>query len=271
MLKQRIITALLLLPVVFAALWLLPTFWVAIVIGALMVVSAWEWSLFIPLQKPARVAYAASAGGLMLLAHPALFGATVMPYVLVAGLLWWLLATLWLFVYPAGFGPNKPAPWLRGVIGLLAVLPCYVAFWSLHAQAHGRELIFLLLFLVWATDTGGYFAGKQFGRMKLAPMVSPKKTWEGLIGGVLLAVVLAVVAALFVFESVSVTAFALLGLGVALMSIVGDLMISMFKRQTGIKDTGNLFPGHGGALDRLDSLLSAAPIMLAAWLYLVVA
>ncbi|MGJ8670034.1 MAG: phosphatidate cytidylyltransferase [Oceanococcus sp.] len=270
MLKQRIITALILIPLVFAALWYLPTAGISVLVGGLMLACAWEWSLFVPLQKSGRIAYAAVAAALMAVAHPDVYGAQLAQPWLFAGLLWWLAASVWLRLYPRGFADNAPAPWLRALIGYLAIVPCYIGFWQLHSLPQGRELIFLLLFLVWATDTGGYFAGKQFGRRKLAVQISPKKTWEGLIGGVALAVLLALLGNHIVFQFAWITALSL-GLLVALVSVVGDLMVSMFKRQTGIKDTGNLFPGHGGALDRLDSMLSAAPVMLALCLYLAAA
>lgn len=269
MLKQRILTAVILIPLVFAALWFLPSAAVALIVGTLMLACAWEWTGFMRLRGHARGGYVVITGVLLGLAHPTLWGGQLLKPMLVVGVLWWLLATVWVLTYPAGFRDGKPGVLLRGVLGWAALLPCYVAIWNLHALNHGRELIFLLLFLVWATDTGGYFAGKRFGRHKLAPLVSPNKTWEGLVGGVLLAMALAAAAGCWVFEPPRVMAFTALGLGVALVSVIGDLTISMFKRQCGIKDTGKLFPGHGGALDRLDSLLSAAPIMFVAYMYLV--
>ncbi len=269
MLKQRILTALILIPLVFAALWNLPSELVALIVAALMLVCAWEWSAFMAVASEMRGVYVALTGVALALVHPWLWGEQLLPIALGVGIVWWLLATLWVMRYPAGFSEHSPAPWLRAVMGWAAIVPCYAAIWGLHTLGHGRELIFLLLFLVWATDTGGYFAGKQFGRRKLARRVSPNKTWEGLVGGVVLAMMLAAAAGYWVFEPPRVFAFTALGLGVALVSVIGDLTVSMFKRQCGVKDTGKLFPGHGGALDRLDSLLSAAPIMLIAYMYLV--
>ncbi|ORE87034.1 phosphatidate cytidylyltransferase [Oceanococcus atlanticus] len=269
MLKQRILTAIVLIPLVFAALWYLPNAVVAAIVGGLMLACAWEWAGFMSLSGSARAMYVALTALLVAFAHPALGGAQLLLPLLAAGLLWWLLATVWVLNYPAGFAQIKSRVWLYGVLGWAAILPCYAAIWHLHGLEHGRELIFLLLFLVWATDTGGYFAGKRFGRHKLAPLVSPNKTWEGLVGGVVLAMALAAAAGYWVFEPPRVLAFTALGLGVALVSVIGDLSVSMFKRQCGVKDTGRLFPGHGGALDRLDSLLSAAPVMLVAYVYLV--
>ncbi len=266
MLLQRVITALILVPLVIVAIWYLPTSGLALIMGFLVLVCAWEWSLFVPLAGAGRVLYTGSVAVLLLLAHPRLWGEAIGAPVLAIGVLWWLAAAIWLRLYPGGFGAGRPVPVVRGLMGLCAALPCYVAVWQLHTLEQGRWLIFLLLALVWATDTGGYFAGKRFGRRKLAPQISPNKTWEGLFGGVALAAVLAGLAGGFIFAQSAWVHFMILGLSVSLISVVGDLTISMFKRQTGIKDTGRLFPGHGGALDRLDSLLSAAPVMLVAYL-----
>lgn len=266
MLKTRIITALILIPLVFAAIWWLPTSGLAALIGLLVLACAWEWAQFLHLLGGARWAYLAAAALGVVVSHPLLLGASLSPGLIGLGLLWWLVAALWLRAYPAGFGPVAARRGRDGVLGLLLVLACYVSIWNLHQLAQGRFLILLLLVLVWATDTGGYFAGKRFGRRKLAAQISPNKTWEGVYGGVALALVLALMAWWWVFPAQSLPGLMLLALLVALTSIVGDLTVSMFKRQSGVKDTGTLFPGHGGALDRLDSLLAAAPVLYAGWL-----
>lgn len=262
MLKQRIITALTLIPLVFAALWYLPTAWVAGLMGLLMLVCVWEWNHFLSFKAAnARTVYLVLGAACLVVLHPLVFGDVSARLVLTLGLLWWGGALVWLQLYPRGFDSNSWTPWLRSAIGFAAVLPCYLALWKLHELPMGRELIILLLFLVWATDTGGYFAGKKLGRNKLAPQISPNKTWEGLIGGVLLALLVAYVGGSLIL-GLQLRLTLVLGAAVSLVSIIGDLTVSMFKRQCGIKDTGNLFPGHGGALDRLDSMLSAAPLML---------
>ncbi len=268
MFKQRVLTALILVPLVVLAIAYLPQFWVAALVGALMLVCAWEWALFVPLAGPARVLFVVACGALMVLAHPAVAGAVLAPWILALGVLWWGAAALWLSQYPRGFGPGRPAPPVRALLGVVVILACYQALWQLHAETSRHGLVYLLLVVVWATDTGGYFVGKRFGRRKLAPLVSPNKTWEGLWGGVLLAGLLAALGSRWIDSPSPWWIFMLLGLAVALMSVVGDLSVSMFKRQCGIKDTGQLFPGHGGALDRLDSLLSAAPILLLGYLTL---
>ena len=261
MLRQRILTALVLIPLVVAAIWWLPTSAVAVLVGGLMLVSVWEWSQFVPLTGGRRWAFLALTAALMILLHPMVAGHGLGLPVLLLGGLWWLVAAAWLRLYPGGFAAGHPAPAVRALLGLLVTVPCYLALWKLHALESGRWLIFLLLVLVWATDTGGYFAGKSLGRHKLAPSISPNKTWEGLYGGVALALALALAAAYTVLPVRPLAGFLGLALLVSLVSVVGDLTVSMFKRQCGIKDTGVLFPGHGGALDRLDSLFSAAPVL----------
>ena len=124
----------------------------------------------------------------------------------------------------------------------------------------GVEYLLFILLIVWVADGGAYFAGKAFGRVKLAPAISPGKTWEGVVGGFALVTLLAVAVA--VWRDVSIGVLVPFCLAVAAISIVGDLTVSMFKRTAGIKDSGTLFPGHGGVLDRIDSVAAAAPLFV---------
>jgi phosphatidate cytidylyltransferase len=127
-----------------------------------------------------------------------------------------------------------------------------------QSSAVGPALVMSVLAIVWAADVGAYFTGKQFGRIKLAPMVSPNKTWEGVIGGLVSASLVAAVAGIWLgFNGIVWSA---VGLATAVVSIVGDLTVSMFKRRVGRKDSSHLLPGHGGVLDRIDSLTSAVPV-----------
>ncbi|MBS63039.1 MAG: hypothetical protein CMN27_08815 [Salinisphaera sp.] len=148
--------------------------------------------------------------------------------------------------------------------GLLTLVAAVAAVTYLHQSDQGALLLLAFFFLVWAADTGAYIAGRTFGRHKLAPAVSPGKTREGAVGGVVAAMVFAGLGAWVLgFGEARLVGFVLLGAWVAVISIVGDLTISMFKRHAGIKDSGTLFPGHGGVLDRLDSVLAAAPWFVA--------
>jgi phosphatidate cytidylyltransferase len=143
----------------------------------------------------------------------------------------------------------------------LSLVPCWLALVYVTRTTQSTHWVLFTLALVWAADTGAFFAGRWLGREPLAPRVSPKKTWEGVLGGILASAVVAWLAASYVF-TVDVGPFVLLCTAVAALSIVGDLTESMLKRAVGLKDSGNVFPGHGGMLDRIDSVTAAAPALV---------
>jgi phosphatidate cytidylyltransferase len=145
---------------------------------------------------------------------------------------------------------------MRWFCGTLVLVPLFVALIALYRN--DPALLLFALLIVWAADIGAYFAGKQFGQVKLAPHISPGKTWEGVIGGLLLVVLLSFAGAAWI--DIERTVLIPFCLAVACVSIVGDLTVSMFKRNAGLKDSGTLFPGHGGVLDRIDSVAAAAPL-----------
>ena len=140
-------------------------------------------------------------------------------------------------------------------------MPCWLALVYVTFTTRSTQWVLFTLALVWAADTGAFFAGRWLGRVPLAPRVSPKKTWEGVIGGVLLSGVVAWVAARWLPVK-EVWPFVMVCVAVAALSIVGDLTESMLKRAAGLKDSGNVFPGHGGMLDRIDSVTAAAPALV---------
>lgn len=147
------------------------------------------------------------------------------------------------------------------VIGLLILLPAWQGLVLIKAMPLGNWLIMAVMVLVWGADIGAYFSGRKFGKRKLAPKVSPGKSWEGVYGGLLLSLIITAVVGLVRGWSVSEIVAALFGAAmIVLVSVVGDLTESMFKRQSGIKDSSNLLPGHGGVLDRIDSLTAAVPL-----------
>jgi len=250
MLKTRIITAVIALAVLGVVLFVVPSWLTELVIGALILAGAWEWSGFLNLSTTqARAVYVAAIGVLVVVSY--LFLSEVSDLVLLTAFVWWFAAFIWTMFFPT------PIPlWIRWVSGALVLVPLFVALIILFRVGEG-ELLFALL-IVWAADAGAYFAGKQFGRVKLAPSISPGKTWEGVIGGLLVVALLAVVGARYSDTTLAVLLPFLLA--VAALSIVGDLTVSMFKRTAGIKDSGTLFPGHGGVLDRIDSVAAAAPL-----------
>jgi len=166
-------------------------------------------------------------------------------------LAWWLVALIWIFFYPTGV-----APIVRWLGGALVLVPLYIALDLLYTA--GPLLLLFALLIVWVADSGAFFAGKLFGRVKLAPKISPGKTWEGVLGGLIAVVLLTLARSIWVETDLGV--YIPFCLAIACISIVGDLTVSMFKRSVGLKDSGRLFPGHGGILDRIDSVAAAAPL-----------
>ncbi len=258
MLRQRVITGLIALAVLLVLLFVMPALAVKpaeyifkIVMAALILAGAWEWSGFLKLgSNGARFGYVGLMAAL-LAAVVVLADDHTVELVFKAALAWWFVALLWVFMFPT------PIPRIAGwICGALVLIPAYVAIIALYTL-QPRLLLFVLV-IVWAADIGAYFAGKQFGRVKLAPNISPGKTWEGVLGGLLLAAVLVLVGSRWLdTDLVVLLPFCL---AVAIISIIGDLTVSMFKRDAGIKDSGRFFPGHGGVLDRIDSVTAAAPL-----------
>jgi phosphatidate cytidylyltransferase len=143
----------------------------------------------------------------------------------------------------------------------MALVPCWLALIHIIFATQSTKWVLFTLALVWAADTGAFFAGRWFGRLPLAPRVSPKKTWEGVFGGILASALVAWVAARYIFV-LEVWPFVVTCVAVAAVSVVGDLTESMLKRAVGLKDSGSVFPGHGGMLDRIDSVTAAAPALV---------
>ena len=253
MLKQRIITAVVALIVLLLALFVMPTVVTRGIIASLMLVAAWEWSGFLMvdgwLPRAIFVALLGVAGAYLLVERDA----AVFELLIKMAVIWWLLAFVWIFFYPTAI--PQFVTWLAGA---LVLVPAWMALDNLYVTQ-----LFNLLFvlgIVWAADIGAYFAGKRFGRVKLAPHISPGKSWEGVIGGMLAVSILATIVGWLTSLDWAVTLP--LALAVAVISVVGDLTVSIFKRNAGLKDSGKLFPGHGGVLDRIDSVTAAAPVFV---------
>lgn len=264
MLLQRLITALLLLPVLLAAIFFAPTpvFYALICIAG--VIAAWEWAQLMPgcTAPRQRLVYAALVALVLAAAWwlppPARLG------LMALAVLWWLMALVIFRGFPRNFERRRPGRLPMGVLGLLLLSSTMLALAQLHALESGALIIGYSLFIVFAADVGAYLAGRNLGRHKLAPQISPGKTVEGAVGGLLLCAAWALTAGVYVFPVQGLQILLLLGLTlvVAVFSIIGDLTESMFKRVAGIKDSGNILPGHGGMLDRVDSILAAAPVMV---------
>lgn len=254
MLKQRVITALLMAPLALLVILWIPHDYTMGILALLVLAGAWEWSAFPGFTHSAvRFFYIAVIGACI--AALWLFGANQeqLDAVLDAALLWWLIALFWIAFFPARMNRSAAA-----LAGLLVLVPAWLALVRLHDRA--PQWVLFIVLLVVAADVGAYFAGRRFGRHKLAPKVSPGKTWEGVGGGLVAAAFMAWIGS--AWFKVSAPAFFALCAVVVVASVIGDLTESLFKRHAGLKDSGSLLPGHGGVLDRVDSVTAAAPVFL---------
>lgn len=253
-LQRRLVAAAVLLPA--AVLWaLLAPLTVFAVIGAIvLLIGAWEWAALSGLSNDySRGSFLLIALALMALAWWALYSPAITTILLFVFLAFWLAVGLEL-----GRG-RIAAPRAFFVLqGLWVLVPAWFAIVALRRGADGPELVLALLAIVWAADAGAYFVGRRWGRRKLVPRISPGKSWEGLAGGLLGGVVAALIASLWCATPVAV--LVPLAVVVVVFSVLGDLLESRLKRAAGAKDSGRIIPGHGGLLDRIDSLCAAAPI-----------
>ncbi len=273
MLKQRVVTAIVIAAVFFSALFFSSPYSFSLMTAVVVVYAAWEWSNLAGFShRLVRLIYALGLA-LLLIASGYMLGLSESSSLdLAAGKTlmawlapWWAIALLWVQGYPSSallWGSR----WVRGLMGNLVLMPAWLAMVILIHAHQGEWLIMIVVLIVAFADIGAYFSGRAFGKHKLATNVSPKKTWEGLVGGVVANLIF--VALLLLALNVDQWPM-LLGLVMitVLASVLGDLLESMVKRHRGIKDSGNILPGHGGILDRLDSLTAALPLFTLVYLY----
>ncbi len=264
MLKARVLTALVLIPLVLAGIIWLSTSTLAVIIGLFIIVGAWEWSRLSGFTSLiSRLAYVGIASLSMWhfydwLSQPVQFR-DLLYIVFVA----WMFAFVWLTITPAEkMLSNAMNVYVRAFIGLGLLIPSWLAILALHTYAdHGIWLLISLFILIWVADSGAYFAGKLMGITKLAPEISPGKTLEGVYGGLITTAIVSYILAIIIgFEGIERLQFISIAMLAAIFSIIGDLFESVAKRSVGVKDSGQIFPGHGGVMDRIDSLTAAAPI-----------
>lgn len=257
MLKQRILTAIILIPLFLLLLFKLSPQYFFILTSIVTVWAAWEWSGLMGVKKVYRtfiypaIIFICLVGALWL----------PIPHVLAATFFWWLFALGLIVVYPKISDAWGKGVIVRGLMGLFVLIPCWLAINFIRNAENGIEILLFLFILIWGADSVAYFAGKKWGKTKLAPLVSPGKSTQGLYGALAAAVAIALIA-LWWFGIPFKIWFWVLSLSIltVLFSIVGDLFESMLKRRENLKDSGTLLPGHGGILDRIDSLTAAAPI-----------
>lgn len=280
MLKERVLSAMVMLIAVLAAIFWLSPLPLTLALAAIVTAGMWEWAQFVGFKTAlARAVVAIVSAMLFILLimantdyiNAAKFLTDSTTPLLFIGCVWWVLALGLVVTYP-----NSAALWQKSVVakfsfGFATLIPFFVGLLALRFNNYrideyqGTYLLLYVCLLVWGADSGAYFFGRALGKHKLAPKVSPGKSWEGALGGVLTSGIIAVLflqlapANMFGRE-LATTPFIVLSVMTVAVSILGDLAESMFKRQAGIKDSSNLIPGHGGVLDRIDSLTAAIPV-----------
>ncbi|MCV6603827.1 MAG: phosphatidate cytidylyltransferase [Porticoccaceae bacterium] len=273
MLKQRIVTGLVLIGLFLTALFLLPKPWFSSLVALLVLLASWEWSNLAGLKSTlARAAFVVGSAVLLLAAHgyfPDTPRQALVPlFASVCG--WWLIALLWVKSFPKTT-VLWASSWVKVLMGWFVLVPTWLAMTTLlnsngfqtfpGDDNAGRWMLLTVVLIVVLMDTGGYFAGKYFGRRKLSPLVSPKKTWAGVAGGLVANGLLLLLLGWQLEADAELWLFlALLIAGTSVASVLGDLLESMVKRQRNIKDSGTLLPGHGGILDRVDGMTAAFPV-----------
>ena len=286
MLKQRIITALILAPAAISAIFYLPINYFAILLMAIIGIGSWEWARFMGLVDTVqRLGYVVVTSAIiatlwfLLRVDETWLVITGVQHeitsILWLSVLWWLFAAFLMFLYPksSSFWANNK--FIIAIFGWLTLVPTWLAFMVLRTNNHlldefqGAQLLMYLFMLVWSADVGAYFVGKSLGKRKLMPNVSPGKTIEGFLGGVVCASILTVIVGFSLqWSSDKFMTALMVTLLITSISVLGDLTESMFKRQAGVKDSGTILPGHGGILDRIDSLTATAPVFALCYLLL---
>ncbi|ENU1225402.1 MULTISPECIES: phosphatidate cytidylyltransferase [Providencia] len=272
MLKYRLLTAIVLIPIVIAALFLLSPANFGFVVIAVCALGAWEWAQFVGWHSQAkRIGLAVVFTAILLAMQFSISDINqfstepMILYGLWAGLIWWGIAIILVVTYPASAAWGKSVI-IRLLFGVLTIIPFYCGMMVLRTVGYQSDTFFgawwllYVMLLVWGADSGAYAFGRTIGRNKMAPKVSPGKTWEGLIGGLITAGVISWLFSAFAPIPVMPDYLLVTSIIVVIVSVFGDLTESMFKRQSGIKDSSHLIPGHGGILDRIDSLTAAIPV-----------
>jgi phosphatidate cytidylyltransferase len=255
-LSKRVLTATVLVVVLVGTLFFLPPFAAIFLLGIFLLTGSWEWSgFFLADRFSLRLAYVLMLVVLAVSVSLCLRAGIIIDSLLVLAAIWWLIVAAWLIFSKSGVPTGGCA-----IAGIMGFIPGWYAVMRLFAAPDGAWFFIWLVVIVAAADIGAYFVGRSLGRNKLAPQISPGKTWEGLLGGLVCASLATAAGASIAGAPVYV--FAGAGAVIALVSAVGDLSVSLFKRSAGLKDSGRILPGHGGVMDRIDSLVAALPLFV---------
>ena len=280
MLLQRILTALVLATAAIAAIFLLPTLYFQLFIAIIVLIGAWEWTGLSAIDKIlGKLAF------LLFLIVP-MVGVTFWTQILevlsqlfewpeikdysgalewfvIGPVLFWVMMMLLIRKVPEALLKIELKKWLVVFIGWFVLFSAWMFLTRLRAF-YDAEAVMYFLALIWIADIAAYFTGKKFGKDKLAPEISPGKTIQGMYGAIISAMICAVLLALYYgYPFMIATDFAFLSVLTVIISIYGDLFFSLVKRKNGVKDSGSILPGHGGVLDRIDSVIAAAPFYYA--------
>lgn len=264
MLKQRIITAAVLLPLFIAAVWYLPTPWFAPLMGVIICLAAWEWSDLAGLEKywlrAGFVVLAACLLGVVFTLRDT-FWARLLVFTASGA---WILVAILIVAVEMRLVHIPASRLIKALLGLLVLIPSWLSLILLQGGGpDSRVILLFIVALVAAADVGAYFTGRRWGRKKLTPVISPGKTWTGLGGGVTASLAVALGYGLIDnIQGLELLMFISLCLITVLFSAAGDLLESLMKRSVNRKDSGAFLPGHGGVLDRIDSLTAAMPVFV---------
>jgi phosphatidate cytidylyltransferase len=262
MLKQRLITAVILIPLVIWGVYSLPANYLGGIFSAFVLLGAWEWSRLSEVSSfSMRILYVLIVA---LLIWNLKVGDSYFMGIMYIAAFWWLLALGWLRVPDFARNTNLKVKMVKLLAGMLVLLPTLMAIIYLHgSEQYGPSWLLYMMALAWVADSGAYFAGKRWGNHKLAPSISPGKTREGVYGSFVLIVPYALIGGyLLGLRDTDLWFFVVLSILLVPVSVLGDLFESLIKRHSGFKDSGVLLPGHGGVMDRIDSLTAVAPLFL---------
>lgn len=264
MLKQRVITALILIPVV---LWLVlfadhSVFSMAMIL--VVSLAAFEWGMLCGLNKIGQILFSLMMLVGLYVSWQFMLHEQIPLFVFGLVSIAWFGLTVYLVTKRSSIEVSDKINYAQLLVGVVLLAAAWSSVVDLHAvENHGSMLVMFLLVLIWTADTAAYFAGHKFGKHKLSPVVSPGKTWEGVIGAFAAVAVIGFFMAQYdFFSNLNPLLLSVVGVAVAAVSVGGDLFESKIKRERGVKDSGSLLPGHGGVYDRIDSLIAAAPVYL---------
>ena len=265
MLKSRLLTAFLMGPLILWAIYAMPEMPFAIFTLVLVSLGAWEWSVFAGWAKPLERKLFFAINVLFFITVLLLQYNDLNLIIIAASLLWWAICIPLLLTFPFKKNALLHTRTVKSLVGIVLLLATLVSMVSIRNNPlYGSEYVLYIILIIWFADSGAYFAGRALGKNKLIPNVSPGKTWEGVAGAIVATLIITFISLdLLNITSSQSFIFILITLVTVIYSIVGDLSESMFKRMANIKDSGSLIPGHGGILDRIDSLMSALPIFYA--------